>query len=321
MRPCDGFTALPQGTSLASTTVTLVPLAARRLIGVLLAACFVSVPAAAQDPPLPDPQIELNVISLPTTQSLRGRQSYFRLTHRFNRDLTLGDFDDLARDLFAFDNGALLGLEYRFGITSYLQAGLHRSTLDKALQLFARWDAIRQGGRWPVGMSALASIEGLDNLNDGHQPGMGIVLSKAFGRALALYATPMYVGGTFEAERIAAKLEDEDHGHDHLVALALVQDGHEGEEHLEHEGEGTFFLGLATRLQVRPSVFVVGEYTPRLSGHDPGDSMWGVGIEKSTRGHTLALTLTNSYATTPGQIALGGTPGALYLGFNITRKF
>ena len=49
--------------------------------------------------------------------------------------------------------------------------------------------------------------------------------------------------------------------------------------------------------------------------------MWAVGLEKLTRGHTLALTLTNSYATTPGQIALGGTPSALYLGFNITRKF
>ena len=30
--------------------------------------------------------------------------------------------------------GALLGLEYRFGITSYLHAGLHRSTLDKVTE-------------------------------------------------------------------------------------------------------------------------------------------------------------------------------------------
>lgn len=49
--------------------------------------------------------------------------------------------------------------------------------------------------------------------------------------------------------------------------------------------------------------------------------MWGLALEKWTRGHTLALTLTNSFATTPGQIARGGTPDALYLGFNITRKF
>jgi hypothetical protein len=284
----------------------------------------VSAPSQAQDRP-PDPQIELNVVTLPTTQSLRKHQSYFRLTHRFNRDLTLGDFGDLARDLFAFDNGALLGLEYRFGITSSIHAGIHRSTLDKALQVFGRWDVVRQGQGLPFGLSALGTIEGLDNLQEGHQPGAGVVLSRTFGGALALYASPAYVGGTFDAQRIAAELEDEEHGHDHLKlgadALALGVDGHDGEEHAEHEGEGTFFLGLAARLRVRPTVFAVGEFTPRLSGHDPGDSMWAVGIEKSTRGHTLALTLTNSYATTPGQIALGGTPGALYLGFNITRKF
>ena len=277
-------------------------------------------PAQAQDPQ-PDPQVELNVIALPTTQSLRRHHGYFRLTHRFNRDLTLGDFGDLARDLFAFDNGALLGLEYRFGITSNIQAGVHRSTLDKALQVFGRWDVLRQGDHLPFGVSALATIEGLDNLKDGHQPGAGVVLSKTFGRALALYASPTYVGGTFDAERIAAELDGEEHGHDHLQALTPPLEDDDEDDHLDHDGEGTFFVGLAARLRLRPSVFALGEFTPRLAGHDPGDAMWGVAIEKSTRGHTLALTLTNSYATTPGQIALGGTPGALYLGFNITRKF
>ena len=297
--------------------VTLVSLAARCLLAVVVSS-VVPAPAEAQDSP-PDPQIELNVITLPTTQSLRSHQSYFRLTHRFNRDLTLGDFSDLAQDLFAFDNGALLGLEYRFGITSNIQAGLHRSTLDKALQVFGRWDVVRQGQGLPFGLSALATIEGLDNLQDGYQPGAGVVLSKTFSRALALYASPTYVGGTFDAELVAAGLDDEDHGHDHVEPLTT--DDHDGDEHAEHEGEGTFFIGLGARVRLRPSVFALGEFTPRVSGHDPGDAMWAVAIEKSTRGHTLALTLTNSYATTPGQIARGGTPDALYLGFNITRKF
>jgi hypothetical protein len=305
---------------LATEAVTLVSLAARCLLGVVVVSFIVAAPAQAQDSP-PDPQIELNVVTVPTTQSLRSHQSYFRLTHRFNRDLTLGDFSDLAQDLFAFDNGALLGLEYRFGITSNIQSGLHRSTLDKTLQVFGRWDAIRQGQGLPFGVSALATIEGLDNMQDGYQPGAAVVLSKTFGRALALYASPTYVGGTFDAELVAAQLDGEDHGHDHLVALSDITDGHDGDDHAEHAGEGTFFIGLGARAQLRPSVFALGEFTPRVSGHDPGDHMWAVAIEKSTRGHTLALTLTNSYATTPGEIARGGTPGALYLGFNITRKF
>ena len=73
---------------------------------------------AAQD--VPDaqrrrPAAELNLINLPTTTSLNNHQSYFRLTHRFARDLRRGDFGSLAEDFFSLDNGAVIGLEYRFG--------------------------------------------------------------------------------------------------------------------------------------------------------------------------------------------------------------
>ena len=60
--------------------------------------------------------------------------------------------------------------------------------------------------------------------------------------------------------------------------------------------------------------------SPRLRGHDPGDPAWGVALEKTTRGHTLALTLTNTDAMTPGQLARGASD-VLHLGFNITRRF
>ena len=48
---------------------------------------------------------------------------------------------------------------------------------------------------------------------------------------------------------------------------------------------------------------------------------WGLAIEKRTGGHTLQLNFTNSFGTTLGQIARGGSPHDVYLGFNITRKF
>jgi hypothetical protein len=115
--------------------------------------------AFAQDPTSPssaDPQIELNLVNLPTTRSLAAHKSYARFTHRFARDLGIGDFGDLASDLFSLDNGAVIGLEYRFGIISGLQAGIHRNTLNKTLQVFGRWDAIQQGGALPIGVSAVA---------------------------------------------------------------------------------------------------------------------------------------------------------------------
>ena len=108
-------------------------------------------PPPADQPagPSSSPEIELNLVNLPTTLSLRRHRSYFRLTHRFARDLRRGDFGELAEDLFSLDNGAIIGLEYRFGITSDLQAGVHRSLLSKTIQVFGRYDAWKQGDNAP----------------------------------------------------------------------------------------------------------------------------------------------------------------------------
>jgi hypothetical protein len=290
-----------------------------RLLLVMLVSTFVcpvASPLFAQDAGAPgpqDPEIELNLVNLTSTQSLARHRSYMRITHRFARDLGLGDFSDLASDFFSLDNGAVIGLEYRFGITGNLHAGLHRNTQNKTLQAFGRWDALRQG-RLPFGASVFTSIEGLDNLQEGHQPAIGGVLSFTRGRAIGLYVSPTFVDGTREAGEISGV----GHEHDHLALADEPVDTHDGEDHSSHDG--TFFLGVGARLRVLATVFLAGEISPRLSGHDPGDAGWGMSLEKVTRGHTLALTLTNFFGTTPGQIARGGSD-ALYLGFNITRKF
>jgi hypothetical protein len=48
------------------------------------------------------------------------------VTHHFVRPLGEDDFGDLASDLFSIVTGAQIGLEYRFGITSNGQIGIHR---------------------------------------------------------------------------------------------------------------------------------------------------------------------------------------------------
>src|SRR6476619_6133216 len=140
------------------------------------------VPAAA---PLP-PQIDLNLINLPTTMSIARHHSYFRLTHRFAADLRRGSFTDLAADLFTLDKGAVIGLEYRFGITSNIQAGIHRSMLSKTIQMFGRWDALRQSESMPVGLSLSLSTEGLNNYRERYQQGIAVTASRTFGDRLAL---------------------------------------------------------------------------------------------------------------------------------------
>jgi hypothetical protein len=275
----------------------------RRTAATALLLAALAAPLAAQTPdvpsatPPPQPaEIELNVINLPTTRSLKRHQSYFRLTHRFARDLRRGDFGDLASDLFSLDSGAIIGLEYRFGLTDHLQAGVHRSILNKTIEVFGRYDGWRQSEAMPVGISLMGSVEGLDNMTEHHQPAMAAVISRTVGSHLMLYTMPAFVWNT--------------------AAVDFV----EIEEPVDHP-DNTMLLGLGGRLQVRPSVYVAGEYTPRLTGYDPGASTWGVALEKKIGGHTLQINFTNSFGTTFGQLARLGSTHDVYLGFNITRLF
>ena len=263
-------------------------------------------PDAPSSVPARPTQIDLNLINLPTTMSIARHHSYFRLTHRFTSDLRNGGFGDQAADLFGTDRGAIIGLEYRFGITSNIQAGIHRSMLSKTIQMSGRWDAVRQES-FPVALSLTLSVEGLNNMRERYQQGVAVTASRTFSDRLALYATPAFVAGTHAVDFIAGH---EEHDHD----LGLEED-----EHANHDD--TWFMGFGARLRFSNSGYITGEYTPRLHGYDPNSGEWGVAIEKRTGGHTLQLNFTNSFGTTFGQLARGGNPHDVYLGFNITRRF
>jgi len=258
---------------------------------------------AAAPPPTPS-EIELNLINLSTTRSLGRHQSYFRVTHRFSRDLRRGDFGSLLEDLFSLDNGAVIGLEYRFGVTSNLQAGVGRTALSKTIEFFGRYDGWRQS-TLPVSLSIIGSVEGLDNFQQNYQPALAATVSRVANEWLVLYAMPAFVWNTRAADTLT--------GHDHDLP------GAEEDEHSRHEH--TLFMGLGARVRFRPTAYVVGEYSPRLAGHDPGRGVWGVAIEKATRGHTFQVNFTNAFGTSLGQVARGGSDHDVYLGFNITRRF
>jgi hypothetical protein len=298
-----------------------------RNAAVIAAILGVAAPAAAQAPqtpapPAPAPPVadskqpptppgrlepELNLINGPTTRSLNRHQHYFRLTHRFARDLRRGDFGQLLEDLFGLDSGAIIGLEYRFAPTAKLQAGVHRSMLFKTIQMFGRYDLWRQGDSIPVSVSPLASIEGDDNFSERYQPAVGTVVSRTFGDRIAVYASPIVVWNTLT---LATGHEEHEHEHEGIVTTPVISNE-----------DYTFFTGLGGRFRFLRTAYLVVEYTPRVAGYDPGEHIWGVGIEKYTRGHGFQLNLTNSFGTTYAQVARGGDEHNIYLGFNITRRF
>ena len=274
--------------------------------GVVLAICPAARAQSASD--AQPAEIDQTLVNLPTTLPLTAHKSYFRLTHRFARDLGQGSFGDLAGDLFSLDNGAVMGLEYRFGVTSTLQAGVHRSTLGKTINAFGRWDAVRQGDRSFVAISPMLTIEGQNNLRLDPQPGFSVTVSHVHGSRLSLYATPSYVHNA------------------HTGTLRLL---HEGHEHAGIEPDAadastatdTFFLGLGARARILDTVSAVIEVAPRLAGYAPAVASWNAGIEKLTRGHVLQINFGNNFNTTPGMLARGGVASEVFLGFNLSRKF
>lgn len=253
---------------------------------VFLFACAGSASAQTTAPEQPlEP--DFRVINLPTTLSIPRLKADFDMSHRFTRNLSSGSFSDNAEVLFGLDAGAVIGLGFRFGVTDNLQVGLYR-TSDQTIQFFGKFDVIRQGESVPVSISPIVSIEGADNFREDYQPAVGAVVSHTLGDRIALYATPVWV---------------------HNTAAAAGLD------------RNTAFIGLGARIRVLTRVYLVGEVSPRLGGYDPGDPEFGFGIEKRVGGHVFQLNFTNSFSSTYGQIARGGFPDTIYLGFNLSRKF
>jgi cytochrome c oxidase subunit 2 len=245
-----------------------------------------------------DPDLDLSVvqpdftiITLPTTLRVPRFKSAFRVTHRFGRPLGAGDFGDLVEDLFGLDSGAQIGLEYRFGLMRGLQVGIHR-TSNKTIEFFGQYSVLQQRGASPIDLSVVASSAGTNNYRDIYSPAVGAAVSRTLGSVAALYVEPIWVGNSNPA----------------ADSLPVDND--------------TFMVGLAARLRVRPTVYLIGEVVPRVSGFDPGVSHGSFGVEKRAGGHTFQLNFSNSFGTTLAQIARGGfTNDEWYLGFNISRKF
>jgi Membrane bound beta barrel domain (DUF5777) len=243
-------------------------------------------------------QPDFTLVGLPTTLRIPKFGSSFRVTHRFTRPLGVGDFGDLADDFFGLDGGAQIGLEYRFGLRSGTQIGFHR-TNDRTIEFFAQHEVLRQNGRSPVSIEALAAFEGTNNLHDSEEdgifasysPSVGAVISRELGRHGAVYVEPIWVNNT------------------NPLPSELIDDN------------DTFMIGLGARLRIRPTVYVVVEGVPRV-GFDPGVAQLSFGLEKRAGGHTFQINFSNGIGTTFGQLARGGTDSDdWYLGFNISRKF
>ena len=278
--------------------------------GVCMLLALLSAPVAAQDattqpppptqaPPPPeasnpdsrlDPlQPDFNLAALPTTLRVPVRRGAFRVTHRFSRPLGRGDFGDLLSDFFGFDSGAQIGLEFRYGLLPGTQIGVHR-TSDRTIQIFGQHNLMQQTADGnPIGLDLLATFEGTNNLRGQKSTAVGAVISRKVGRIGAVYVEPIFMANTSP---------------------------------FETGDNNTFMIGLGGRARLRPSVYVVGEITPRVAGYTPGVEQMSFGLELRSGGHAFQINFSNGFGTTLGQLARGGVSNdSWFIGFNIMRKF
>jgi hypothetical protein len=231
---------------------------------------------------------DFTLVNLPTTLPLPVHTGNFHLTHRFNEDLRRDSFGTQLSNLFGLDEGATIQLEYRFGVMKHLEAIVSRTNVDRDIQFSAKYDAFHESAASPLGFSVIAGVEGGNNFKERHAPALGAVVSRTLGNVAAVYASPIWA-------------------HNTLPVAAVTQN--------------TFYVGLGTRVRLVPTVFAVAEVSPRVSGYAPGYAEFAFAFEKRVGAHVFSLTFANGPATTYSQLARGGNPGSLYLGFNLARKF
>ena len=214
-----------------------------------------------------------------------------KLERASDRPLGQGDVGSLFEDLFGFDSGAQIGLEYRYGIMRGTQVGIHR-TSNRTIEFFAQHEVKAQSRSFPFTVDALATVDGTNNFRDSYLPGLGAVISRTIAEHAAFYVQPMWVNSS------------------NSLPSELVDDN------------DSVMIGMGTRLRVRPTVYLTIEGAPRVAGYAPGSAQVGVGLEKRSGGHTFQLTFTNGFGTTIGQLARGARNREdWHLGFSISRKF
>src|SRR5262249_5497719 len=127
------------------------------------------------------------LVNLPTTLKLPAHGGNFHLSHRFNENLRQDSFGDQVGNLFGLDQGANIGLEFRFGVMRHLQAVVQRTSLSRTVQFSAKYDGWNQRGRLPVSVSGVVSIEGDDNFQQNYAFVLGLIVSRTVAERLVLF--------------------------------------------------------------------------------------------------------------------------------------
>lgn len=223
----------------------------------------------------------------------------FRILHRF------GLVNSGAKNFFGLDQASMrMGFDY--GVGANLTIGVGRSTLDKELDGFIKWRAIRQSTGPRASPVSVLLITGItintlpwaDPNRDNHfSSRIGyyheIIVGRKFSEGFSLQLAPTMV-------------------HRNLVPLASDEND-------------VFALGIGGRLKLSRRIAFVADYHYILSGlnKDVYHSPLSLGIDIETGGHVFQLHFSNAQGMNEKAFITNTVDkwGDVRFGFNLSRMF
>lgn len=224
----------------------------------------------------------------------------FIFAHRF------GPMNGGLYELYGLDQAYVrIGLEY--GLTDRLGVGIGRNSVDKTVDGFLRYKALRQSkAGMPISVTAFGIMAvktspkdedaGYDiTFQDRTSYTAQLLIARKFTPALSLQLMPSFV----HKNTVDQSIEDNDQ----------------------------IALGVGGRIKVSRSVALTTEYYYRFNVHDnnPYYNSIGLGVDIETGGHVFQIVITNSRGLTERAFITETTgeffDGDIHLGFNVTRIF
>lgn len=239
-----------------------------------------------------------------------------RIGHRF------GDMSGKWSTLYGLENATDVYIGGEYGISDKLMAGLSRSKGSSSLKMlvngFLKWNLIHEKNNKPVSLTIL---------------GLGTVSTMQRSSSpfsLSYFENPIqrlsYCGQAIVGKRISKKTSLQANFsalHRNIVKVGDVNT--------------TLSAGLATRIQVRKAMAIIGDINIPLNGPQSMFNSeqaadlpeyfipFGIGVELGTGGHIFQINLTNAQGIPQTDYLANTTSnwadGGFRLGFTISRLF
>lgn len=270
------------------------------------------------------------IFSLPTGRRLDRHGFYINFNHRFAFNTA---FTGKARGhvLLGLDDFSISSFGFRYGLTKNAFLGIYRSpsVIGRPIQLSAGYNLMDEHDGKPFNAVFRFSVEGQNDFSRNFTTDFEGIFSRSVTSKAQIYLVPTL---SLHDRPLGVPQRFLENPFPYQPCSAPVAAGVGGRPDIR-PCANTFSLGIATAIDIRPSVALVLEVIPTLAnGPDLGihRPAYSFGVQKKIWRHAFTFGFSNSPGTTVSQRAgtratMLGDPsadkgGGLFVGFDLTRQ-